>query len=350
MKKARSGSWKTAAMTTVCVVLSLVLLVMLAATVYVEIVFGKIDRMNLNQSVLSQEEFDALNSEANGTSPSMNEEDVIFGGDPQQIIGGDGIVNIMLVGQDRRAGEGRQRSDAMILCTVNRNARTLTLTSFMRDVYVEIPGYRSNKLNSCYQIGGSELLDACLEKNFGIRVDANIEVDFDGFMELIDTVDGVEIELTEKEANYLNRRGNWDVETNQNWQLRPGINLLNGSQALAYSRIRDIGMDFERTERQRKVLMALLEKAKTQDILQINALVMDAAELVTTDMTDQEIFSYVRLLFPMLSDMQITTQRIPVDGTYRFADLPGAGDAIVIDFEANRKILAESLGGETLGE
>lgn len=350
MKKARTGSWKTAAMTTVCVVLSLVLLVMLAATVYVEIVFGKIDRMNPNQSVLSQEEFDALNSEASGTSPSMNEEDVIFGGDPQQIIGGDGIINIMLVGQDRRAGEGRQRSDAMILCTVNRNARTLTLTSFMRDVYVEIPGYRSNKLNSCYQIGGSELLDACLEKNFGIQVDANVEVDFDGFMKLIDTVDGVEIELTEKEANYLNRRGNWDVETNQNWQLKPGINLLNGSQALAYSRIRDIGMDFERTERQRKVLMALLEKAKTQDILQINALVMEAAELVTTDMTDQEIFSYVRLLFPMLSDLQITTQRIPADGTYRFADLPGAGDAIVIDFEANRTILAESLGGETLGE
>lgn len=345
MEKGRSGSWKTVSMTVVCVVLSLILFLMLAVTIYVEIFFGKIDRMDPNDAVLSQEEFDSINSEASGTSPTMREEDVVFGGDPQQSIGGDGIINILLIGQDRRAGEGRQRSDAMILCTVNKGTKTLTMTSFMRDVYVEIPGYRNNKINACYQIGGSELLDACLEKNFGIQVDANIEVDFDGFMELIDTVNGVEIELTDREANYLNNRGNWDVETNQHWQLKGGVNLLNGSQALAYSRIRDIGMDFERTERQRKVLMSLLEKAKTQNILQINDLAMEAAELVTTDMTDQEIFGYVAELFPLLSDLNIVTQRIPMDGTYKFADLPGAGDAIVIDFEANREMLASSLGG-----
>lgn len=345
MRKARSGSWKTAAMTAVCVVLSLVLFLMLAVTVYVEIVFGKIDRLNPNESVLTQEEFDALNSEASGTAPTMNAEDVIFGGDPQQIIGGDDIINILLIGQDRREGEGRQRSDAMILCSINRSTNQLTMTSFLRDVYVEIPGYKSNKINACYQIGGSELLNACLEKNFGIEVDANVEVDFDGFMELIDTVGGVEIELTEQEANYLNRRGNWDVETEHDWELKAGVNLLNGSQALAYSRIRDIGMDFERTQRQRNVLMTLLEKAKTLDILQINSFVMKAAELVTTDMSDQEMFSYVRLLFPMLSELEITTQRIPADGTYQFADLPGAGDSIVIDFEANRSLLAETIGG-----
>lgn len=347
MKKSgkRPASWKRTLLTVLCVILAMILAALILVTAYVEMLLGGINRFDDNGVTLSQEEIDSILNDNNaaGTGPSMNDEDVNFGSGPSEIIGGEDMINILLIGQDKREGQGRQRSDAMILCTVNTNTGTLTMTSFLRDMYVEIPGYRNNKINACYQIGGMELLDACLEKNFGIRVDANIEIDFDGFMELIDMVGGVDVELTSAEASYLNRHGNWDVEANQHWSLKAGVNTLTGSQALAYSRIRAIGMDFERTERQRRVLTALVEKAKDLNLLEINSLITKAVTLVTTDMTNKEIFNYAAELFPLLSDLKLHTQRIPADGTYSFADLPGAGDSIVLDFDANRKLLVETL-------
>ena len=152
------------------------------------------------------------------------------------IKSGKDIINILLVGQDRREGEGRQRSDAMIFCTINKETNVMTMTSFLRDLWVFIPdgerGY-NERLNVAYMIGGFDLLNATLEYNFGIHADYNFEIDFSGFMTAIDTIGGVEVELTRAEANYLNRRGNWEVEENQGWQLKEGVNLLTGSQALA---------------------------------------------------------------------------------------------------------------------
>jgi hypothetical protein len=93
----------------------------------------------------------------------------------------DNVINIMLIGQDRRPGEGRQRSDSMILLTVNKSKGTITLTSFMRDQYVRIPGYKNNKMNSAYAFGGMKLLNETVETNFGVKIDGDIEVDFNSF-------------------------------------------------------------------------------------------------------------------------------------------------------------------------
>lgn len=341
----RVTPWKRKLMIAVCVILAVILAVLIFVTAYVEKILGGINRFDGNDVTLSQEEIDGIlnDNDATGTGPSMDDDDVQFGEGPAVTIGGEKIINILLIGQDRREGQGRQRSDAMILCTVNTETGTLTMTSFLRDMYVKIPGYRNNKINACYPLGGMELLDACLEENFGIHVDANIEVDFSGFMELVDMVGGVDIELTADEAWYLNRNGNWGVEANQGWRLKEGVNTLTGSQALAYSRIRALGMDFERTERQRKVLTALVEKVKDLNLIQINDLITEAVSLVTTDMTNKEIFGYASDLFPLLAKLKINTQRIPADGTYSFANLPGAGDSIVLDFDANRQLLVDTL-------
>ncbi len=118
---------------------------------------------------------------------------------------GEHVVNILLIGQDRRAGQGTQRSDSMILVTFNKNTGVIALTSIMRDQLVHIPGYGSDKLNHAYQYGGMELLDQVLLDHYGIRVDGNVEVDFSGFQEIVDLLGGVEIELTEKEAEHLNK-------------------------------------------------------------------------------------------------------------------------------------------------
>ncbi len=266
----------------------------------------------------------------------------------EEIFKGEDIINILLVGQDRRANEGDapQRTDAMILCTINKATGTLTMTSFMRDLWVYIPDRYNQRLNMPYKLGGFPLLNKTLEYNFGVSVDYNVEIDFSGFMEAIDTIGGVEIELTAAEAKYLNKRGNWDIETNQHWELKEGVNLLTGSQALAYSRIRQIGTDFGRTNRQRTVLSTLIEKVKTLSTTELFDLAKKLMPLTYTDMTNNQILGLIVEMLPSLSDLKIVSQRIPTDKQYEFAKKGGA-DVIVMNqkqLKINKELLASTMG------
>lgn len=339
--KQQGFCWKRSTLIVLCVVLGVILALLIGITAYVEYQAGRMS--DLDNSTLSQDEIDDILNGETGTGPTMDDSEVNFGSDVEDVIDDEHIINILLVGQDRRKGEGRQRSDAMILCTLNTKTKKLTLTSFLRDMYVQIPGYRNNKINACYQIGGADLLNECLKVNFGVEVDHNVEIDFFGFMDLIDLVGGVEVELTKDEAGYLNKRGNWDITGNDGWRLKAGVNKLTGSQALAYSRIRAIGTDFGRTERQRKVLTALLEKSKTLSLNQITKLIDEAMPLIATDMKMSDIVGYATEMVKMFSELKVESLHIPADGTYTFADFKGAGDSIVLDFDANRKILADAL-------
>lgn len=87
------------------------------------------------------------------------------------------VINILLIGQDRREGQARQRSDSMILCSINKARKKIILTSIMRDLYVPIPGYSDNRINAAYQFGGMPLLDQVIEESLGVHVDGNVEVD-----------------------------------------------------------------------------------------------------------------------------------------------------------------------------
>lgn len=257
----------------------------------------------------------------------------------------DGVVNILLVGQDRREGEGRMHSDSMILCTINKETKTLTMTSFMRDMWVYIPDRFNERINVPYMLGGFELLNATLDYNFGVSSDYNVEIDFDGFMSAVDVIGGVEIELTAAEARYLNRRGNWDIDEDVDWNLVEGINLLNGSQALAYSRIRDIGDDFERTNRQRVVLTKLLDKAKTLSKSEILRLIDEILPMLTTDMTNNQIIGLALEMLPVLPELQIVSQRIPMDGEYHFANKGGASviELTEANFQKSKELLSDAM-------
>ncbi len=349
-RKKRSGA-KKAALIALCVVLSIILLLLILLAVFIIPKLSLINRVGDQEAMSASEYQEFLNSQTETVDPDFTGEtldptDVQWEEHDGNIVQGDGVINILLIGQDRREGQGRQRSDAMILCTVNIPNKTLTMTSFMRDMYVQIPGYYDNRINACYQIGGMDLLDKCLNVNFGVEVDGNIEVDFDGFIGIIDMLGGVEIELKSSEANYLNRRGNWDVDdsTAWTWDLKPGLNRLTGEQALAYSRIRNIGnADFERTERQRKVLDSLMKACKGLSISELNKLLDELLPLLTTDMNPYtDIPSYALQVFPILSELEIITQRIPADGTYRDANISGMR-VLVPDLEANRELLAQSM-------
>ena len=175
------------------------------------------------------------------------------------------------------------------------------------------------------------MLDECLKQNFGVQVDHNIEVDFSGFEDIIDLVGGVDIELTAAEAGKVGGGA------------KAGMNHLNGEQALNYARIRKLDSDFGRTNRQRKVLTALLAQAKHMSLTQMNNLVNGIIPLITTDMSNGDILGYVMEFFPLLSDLEVTTQYIPAEGTYQGASVRGMS-VLIPDMEANRQILRDTIG------
>ncbi len=346
----RKARTKKALLILLCVFLALILIALVAVVIYAESLLGLINRVdNVTQPSMSQEEYDALLESMKETVPedytgeTLNAEDVDWGNDGDIIETTDDVINIMLIGQDRREGQGRTRSDVMILCTINIPARTITLTSFMRDMYVQIPGYNPNRMNATYAFGGMPLLDKTLETNFGVQVDGNVEVDFNGFIDLVDLMGGVEIELTKKEADYMNSNVSWDVDdgSSKDWHLKEGVNQLTGSQALSYARMRKVGnADYERTARQRRVLTALVEKAKQLSISELNLLLQHALPMITTDMEDSEIVGYALELFPILSEFEIQSKRIPADGCYKSTTVDGMA-VLVPDLEKNRAILRE---------
>jgi LCP family protein required for cell wall assembly len=232
----------------------------------------------------------------------------------------------------------------MILCTINKGTKTITLTSFLRDMYVTIPNYYRQRINVSYQLGGFKTLNDTLEHNFGVRADHCVEVDFAGFRDIVNVLGGVDVELTQKEADYLNKKGNWDNDQgNFDWHLTAGVNRLDGDQALAFSRIRALDSDWGRTNRQRVVLTALLNKAKTMDISQINDFINEVIPMIATDMTPSEITGYALDLLPMLGSATIKNQTIPADGTWQYASINGAS-VITVNFEKNQQFLRDTIG------
>lgn len=243
-------------------------------------------------------------------------------------------LNFLLVGRDAH-GEGENgRSDSMILCSVDTGSKTVTMISFLRDIYLPIPGRGSSRLNSAYSWGGAELLMQTLEENFGVAVDVTLEIDFDGFETLIDLLGGVDIELTAQEASHMN--------SGHGWSLTEGVNHLTGEQALSYSRIRKLDSDFGRTERQRNVLTALMQKyrsASLQEMLNVADAFLDQS---TSNRTDNELLGYALELYPTLAEASLVTQQIPADDTWNYVTIHGMS-VISVDFDENRQILAELL-------
>lgn len=263
-----------------------------------------------------------------------------LGNTAEDRIGGPGsnLLNILLIGQDAREGDEQARSDSMILCSYNKKTNTLTMTSFLRDLYVEIPGHGSNRINAAYSFGGTKLLKKTLEHNFGLYIDGSIEVNFSHFSEIIDHLGGVEIQLRQDEANSVNKQ--------TGSSLSEGLQKLNGSQALAYSRIRnlDIDGDFSRTDRQRKVINALVDAFRDIRITELTPLLNDLLPMITTDLNPGQILFCGLEIVPNLSAMETSSQRIPADGTFTDKTIDGMA-VLAADMAAQRQHLKSTLLG-----
>ena len=255
----------------------------------------------------------------------------------QPLSNHDRRVNLLLIGQDSREADSQARSDAMILCSFCPNSQTITLISFLRDLYVQIPGHDCNRLNAAYAFGGMSLLKNTITQNFDIRLDGCMEVDFQQFVQLVDLMGGVSLDLRQDEAQLLNRLYGSDV-------LTEGLQQLNGTQALAYARIRNLDpdSDFSRTLRQRKLLTAMLSQLRHCSLREILALLASARDLVSTDLSKTQVVSCVTGLLPFLSGSEINHLKIPADGTYDAETIDGMA-VLVADFPQNKAILRAAL-------
>lgn len=342
----------------IAVLLVLIVAAVIAGVVYYNSMLGLLSRPGaIEMETMSAEEEAAML----GTVPTETTEPITEATtEPTEpMTPEENVVNIMLVGQAAREGETYRLSDTMMLCSINRSEKTLTLTSFQRDMRVVIPPYAGhsqgfNRMNVCYHLGsywtgevaGSmELLALAVEQNFGVKVDHTVEVDFTAFTRVVDLLGGIEIEITEKEAQYMNQDARIEIE--------PGLNHLNGYEALVYARMRKIDSDFVRTSRQRTVIMKLLEKCFTMDLSTANNMLKEVLPLITTDMTNEDITGYVLEFLPILSDLEFTSQSVPFEGTY-WSTNAGTEDVpdYVIDanLKKNKDLLLESIGMITTEE
>lgn len=213
------------------------------------------------------------------------------------------------------------------------------MTSLMRDCYVEIPDHGWAKLNAAYAYGGAELLMDTIMYNFDVEVDRYAYVNFFSFIDIVDSVGGIEIDLSDEEAQYMT-----DPMAEQNKYLgnpkgtdyltEGGKDMqLNGNQALAYARLRYVGnADFERTQRQRTVITKIIAKAKTLDPIELDNFLKVCASELTTNMSKSEMYvMFYKLLFSMNYDME--QLRIPAEGAYYYGSHDGQS-TLDIDFDA----------------
>ena len=257
-----------------------------------------------------------------------------------------GVMNVLLIGQDARSGQTQTRSDTMIICSLNIKTGKITLVSLMRDLYVPITNYGSNRLNAAYAYGGMATLDETIQNNFGIDIDGNAVVDFEGFLGAITAVGNIEVELTAEEAEYLNTHQGYgsadDQSSGEAWNLTEGVNSLTPSQALAYSRIRYLGnSDFDRVDRQKKVIQAVFAKVRSNPIKMIQVFTQ-AAPYITTDMTDLQLSRAIFYALRCGTDMN--TYTIPEDGMYTAQTIDGMS-VLVPDISACAEKLKEDLYG-----
>ena len=190
--------------------------------------------------------------------------------------------NIALFGVDSRDGSfSNTRSDCIIIVSINKKTNDVNLTSIYRDTYMQIEGHGLDKITHAYAYGGPELAMSTINKNLDLNITEFVTVNFETVKTVVETIGGISIKVTDAEATQI-----------------PGLSSggtynLDGDQALAYSRIRKIDSDYQRTERMRTVIEAVFDKIKTLDIAKLSDFVDTILPLISTNLSSNEIISMV---------------------------------------------------------
>lgn len=252
------------------------------------------------------------------------------------------VINILLIGTDSRSGEVKAtgRSDSMMLASYNRADGTVKLVSLMRDSWVKVNGKYWGRLNTAYNSGGPGSLINTINLCFDLDVQYYAAVSFTAFEDLIDRIGGVTVDLTSKEARFINTKVGRKV-----LEVKDGPVLLDGELALWYARCRaDSDGDFSRTARQRYLMQLIFESMKTDaNLSQLAGLATYALENVTTNLTFDMLLQLGTSV--LTGDTAIESHRLPFDDTWHYAEMNGAS-VLSIDLDENTRQLHAVLYGE----
>jgi LCP family protein required for cell wall assembly len=249
-------------------------------------------------------------------------------------------TNILILGIDGSEQEGAERSDSILVVSINPTTGKLTLTSFLRDMYLDIPGQGKNKLGAAFSLGGTDLVKDTLESNFNFKIDNILAVRMEGFENILDKIGGVEVELTKEEADYLNSTNYISKKSNRN--VIAGVQVLNGNQALGYVRIRHVptaqgeSADLGRTARLRNLLSTIIKKSLEKDFAEIVNLLSVTLPNIVTDMTYNQVLTYVNTV--LQKDVSMNSIMIPAEGTFT-TDVVDGMSVIIPDIASCKKQL-----------
>ena len=253
-----------------------------------------------------------------------------------------GITNILLIGTDARSLDEPARSDSIMILTIDNNIKKIKLTSIMRDTFVDIPGHGENKINAALSIGGVPLLIDTINQNFSMNLDKYLMVNFWGFESIIDILGGIEVDIKDYEIDQLNKYigEQHDAKEKSPKIVHPGVQLLDGQQALSYARIRKTGNgDYERTDRQRRVLSIIAEKFKDVSPLKYPSFMTEMLPHIKTNIEPFALlnYAYTASKFPSLDFEQL---RLPLEDLSKSSpSYKSFGWVLLIDKEQNGKVL-----------
>ena len=295
---------------------------------------------------------------AEGRNSVMTEEELLEkmagdGTDSMTVLPEDSDLNIrstynlLLIGTDSYSENARGRNDTTVLVQLDTENKTIKMISFLRDMYVKIPGRGSNRINASYAKGGASLLEKTLEQNFGVTVDAYVAVNFDRLVNVIDAIGGVEVDVSEAErvqVNSILRFYNTKIGADERDQLlnESGLQLLTGKQALCFSRIRKIDNDFKRTSRQRQVIEAAFHKVMNLDMISLSALIIQNMDAVETDLGLSDALELIPMAM-VAKNATFESLTIPVEGGYSNRTVDGMA-VLVPNLKKNVTAIQEFLG------
>lgn len=321
------------------IILSVILLLSGTVLISGNYFLSKVNYKSLNEYTPGALPSDDRDTSFDPNAPAANPMQLATG----KIMSSPNIENILLIGSDTRGGEKYGRSDSMMIVSINKTTRQVKATSILRDTFVKIAGTNDNRINYAYAWCGPKLLVDTIEKNFRVKIDNYVQVDFSSFRKLIDLVGGVQVTLTKAEAEELN--GNYssyfgEAETKQTGgrvTFIAGPMTLNGASALGYSRIRHIDSDFGRTQRQRTVMTSLMSSVKHSNVITMINIANEILPLINTDLTKDQIINFAKDSSALTSNT-LQQCHIPADGAYTSQSIRGMS-VLVPDPEKNKKIL-----------
>lgn len=273
-----------------------------------------------------------------GNAPQSGNSDLPTG----EMVTDEDVINILLLGTDERSKtfSDNARADSIMILSLNTKDHTMKLVSIERGIGVPVPGRNDDWITHTFRYGGAALTMQTVRDCFKVNVNRYIRVNFNMFEEGINAIGGVDLNLTQAEATYMNQAGTQTVTT--------GLNHVDGMTALCYARIRKIDSDWKRIERQRNVIQAALNQVMNSDLLTINKLADTILPMIQTNLTKGEITQLLMEVPEFLATgAQMEQMTIPTKDTCWNSVGKDGRKMIAVDFEANAKILNDLFYGKS---